>query len=182
MVEPVSECQTDRKGKRGVSSHKATSFASTHTTSAKAAHSTAPLITNQLFSNHPFTIAAQHSLHFTASKYRVKECSKCTVQKEGVRLGNFVFLLDRSLCLLLSRLLRSTLKLGSGGKHPHYALNKLSMGLLFQSCLHYKHFLAIGPFSWLGLFVAAGAHSLGGHVGFQAGLCLIWPDCCVDLY
>lgn len=35
----------------------------------------------------------------------------------------------------------TVLKLGSGDKHLRYALNKLSTGLLFQSCLHHKHFL-----------------------------------------
>lgn len=35
----------------------------------------------------------------------------------------------------------TALKLGLGDKHLHYALNKLSKGLLSQSCLHHKYFL-----------------------------------------
>ena len=137
MVEaeqPVSEHRADRKGKRGPS------CASTQAPSAKTAHSRAPRITRPAFSS-AFHCGSLCSLHSGAFKYKAWGCSGYTAQREEPRVGNFS-LPSRAAFVYCSVACcgETALKLGSGDKHLGYALNKLSTGSLFQSCLHHKHF------------------------------------------
>lgn len=85
-------------------------------------------------------------------------------------MGIFFFLLGRSLCLLLGRLLRGNstkaqLRRQTSLLCTKQTLHRLTLSILFTS---QTLFGVSGLLGWPGRLVAAGADSLGGRTGFQA--------------
>ncbi len=181
MVEteqPVGEHQTDRKGERGLSS------ASTQALSAKIAHLRAPWITNQLFHQLFSAVACAPSTP-TLLNTGWKSAASAWFKGRSWELGIFSFLLGRSLCLLLGRLLRGNgtkawLRRQTSPLCTKQTLHGFTLPILFTSQTLFGVF---GLFGWPGRLVAAGGDSLGGRTGFQAvwvwcGLVFVWV--CID--
>lgn len=109
----------------------------------------------------------------------MKECSKCTVQREALKVGHFLFPLwwESFVYCSVACCGDTARKLGSGDKHLGYALNKLfwfALPIPFTSqtllvCLGSFSFSSFSFFGCAEMWkVLAGGYSLGGPIAFQA--------------